>query len=105
MAVQSLYDRVHGLSTLADEHSAWVVDVSDPVSQVECVANSIVVFEGAHCRGHPSGRHTIARGAEGLCSCREEDEHYTHGVEDSDHYSYAHYAGMLLRLAVKSRIL
>lgn len=26
VAVQSLYDRVHGLSTLADEHSAWVVD-------------------------------------------------------------------------------
>ncbi|VDL77310.1 unnamed protein product [Nippostrongylus brasiliensis] len=28
VSVQNLYDRGHGLSTLADEHSAWVVDVS-----------------------------------------------------------------------------
>ncbi|KAK6039581.1 hypothetical protein COOONC_22915, partial [Cooperia oncophora] len=26
VAVQNLYDRVKGLSTLADEHSAWIVD-------------------------------------------------------------------------------
>ncbi|VDM53247.1 unnamed protein product [Angiostrongylus costaricensis] len=28
VSVQNLFDRAHGLSTLADEHSAWVVDVS-----------------------------------------------------------------------------
>ncbi|WKX94102.1 hypothetical protein Q1695_011393 [Nippostrongylus brasiliensis] len=28
LSVQNFYDRGHGLSTPADEHSAWVVDVS-----------------------------------------------------------------------------